>query len=750
MKSKLVGLFALMSHFLLAHDGSIKGAIYDANSNLPLQGASVILKDIGKGTSSGIFGIYEFNDVPAGNYIILISFIGYASIEIQTDVKENETTVLSSYLISGTLELSEIIVQSDEQNSLITISRLDLALKPIRTSQDLLRSVPGLFIAQHAGGGKAEQIFLRGFDIDHGTDINLSVDGMPVNMVSHAHGQGYSDLHFVIPETAEKLNFGKGPYDARFGNFSTAGYADFQTLNSLDQSSFKFEAGAFDSYRSVLMLDLLGDRAKSKKQGAYMASEYSFTNGYFESPQNFTRLNLFGKYRGILDEDKILSVSLSTFQSKWDASGQIPERAVQAGLNRFGSIDPTEGGSTGRSNLNIELLKNLPGDALLRHRAYYINYDFELYSNFTFFLHDNVNGDQIRQKEGRQIFGYSGSYHKNILVRNSLFRTEAGGGLRYDVVEGAELSRTKSRRMTIAEIKNGDIGETNAFAYLDGILEFSSQFNINAGLRYDQFLFDYTDNLDTLFSRKAVAKGTLSQKLNFQYTVSPQVQYYIKTGISFHSNDTRVVVAQDGKAILPKAYGADIGSVFKPHPRIVFNTAAWILDLDQEFVYVGDEGIVEPSGKTRRYGLDLSGRFQVASWLYADIDVNFSKPRSRENPEGENYIPLAPIATSIGGLTFKMKSDISGSMRYRYLSNRPANENYSIIAKGYNIVDIVLRYSKVKYDVMISAENLFNQEWSEAQFDTESRLRNEADPVSEIHFTPGTPLFVKASMSYKF
>jgi hypothetical protein len=750
MKSKILVLFALLSHFIFAHDGTLKGAIYDAESNLPLQGASVILKERGQGTTSDFFGIYEFNDVAVGNYIIQISFIGYTSLEIQASVKENETTVLSSYLIPGSVELSEIIVQGDGQNALTTISRLDLALKPIRSSQDILRSVPGLFIAQHAGGGKAEQIFLRGFDIDHGTDINLSVDGMPVNMVSHAHGQGYSDLHFVIPETIEKVDFGKGPYNVRFGNFSTAGYAGFHTSNSLDASSFKFEAGGFDSYRSVLMLDLLGDRTKSKKQGAYLASEYSFTNGYFESPQNFTRLNLFGKYHGVLDDDKMLSVSLSTFQSKWDASGQIPERAVRAGLNRFGSIDPTEGGKTSRSNLNIELLKNLSGDALLRHQAYYINYDFELYSNFTFFLYDKENGDQIRQKEGRQIFGYSGSYHKTFVIGNSLLKTEAGGGLRYDAVEEAELSRTKSRRMTIAEIKNGDISETNAFVYADGILELSSRFNINAGLRYDQFLFDYTDNLDTLFSREAVAKSTFSPKLNFQYTFTRQIQLYIKTGISFHSNDTRVVVAQDGKAILPKAFGADIGSVFKPHDKILFNTAVWILDLDQEFVYVGDEGVVEPGDKTRRYGLDLSARLQVNRWLYADLDVNFAKPRSRGNPKGENYIPLAPLASSIGGLTFKMKNKISGSLRYRYLSNRPANENNSSIASGYNIVDLVLRYSKTKYDLTISGENIFNEEWNEAQFDTESRLRNESKPVSEIHFIPGTPLFVKAAISYKF
>lgn len=708
------------------------------------------MKGTSRATTCDSFGTYHFYNMPIGSYVIEISFIGYGSAEIPAEVKENETRTLFSYLTSTTLELSQILIQSREDNTLSTISRVDLLLKPIAKSPDLLRSVPGLFIAQHAGGGKAEQIFLRGFDIDHGTDISLNVDGMPVNMVSHAHGQGYSDLHFIIPETVGKFSFGKGPYDPRYGNFSTAGYAGFYTLNGIDESLLKLEVGRFNSYRSLIMLDLLSESAKKKKQGAYLASEYSFTNGFFENPQNLRRLNLFGKYHGALSDDKMLSVSLSTFASTWDASGQIPARSVAAGLSRFGSIDPTEGGKTSRTNLNVQLVKDLPGDAVLTHQSYFTRYDFELYSNFTFFLHDNVNGDQIRQKESRHLLGYSTSYSKTFLVGKSQVRTEAGGGLRFDGVAEAELSRTKSRSITMAKIKNGDIAETNAYAYLDGTWESSSAFSLNAALRYDQFLFNYTDNLDTVFSRKATSKDVFSPKLAMQYTLNTGVQLYFKTGVSFHSNDTRVAVAMNGNDILPKAYGVDFGATFKPQNKLLINTAIWILDLDNEFVYVGDEGIVESAGKTRRYGFDLSARMQLTPWLYTDVDLNLSKPRLRQGRAGENYIPLAPLATSSGGLTFKTEKNFNGSLRYRYLSDRPANETYSKLATGYNIVDLVLRYTRSNFDFMVSVENLFNVEWNEAQFDTLSKLKHETEAVSEIHFTPGTPLFVRAGVGYKF
>jgi len=289
------------------------------------------------------------------------------------------------------------MVITEELNTVSTISRLDLKVTPVNSSQEVLRKVPGLFIGQHAGGGKAEQIFLRGFDVDHGTDVSISVDGMPVNMVSHAHGQGYSDLHFVIPETINKIDFGKGGYYAQEGDFNTAGYVNFETKDYLKESSISASAGQFNTLRTVGLFDLLEN---TKNQNAYVALEYIATDGPFESPQNFNRLNLFGKYVMYSPENDKLTLTASHFTSRWDASGQIPQREVDNGnMTRFGAIDDTEGGETERTNFNVTFDNYISDDTKLSANAFYSHYAFELYSNFTFFLEDPVNGDQIKQKE---------------------------------------------------------------------------------------------------------------------------------------------------------------------------------------------------------------------------------------------------------------------------------------------------------------------------------------------------------------
>ncbi len=209
------------------------------------------------------------------------------------------------------------------------LSDLDIHLRPINNSQEVLRMVPGLFIGQHAGGGKAEQIFIRGFDVDHGTDINLTVDGLPVNMVSHAHGQGYADLHWVIPELIEKVNFNKGPYFADKGNFTTAGYVSFKTKDYVENNFIKLEGGQFNTFRGITGINLIKPKGDRRDQSLYFAGEGSFTKGFFESPQNFNRLNGTLKYHGSVSTRSVLTSTITAFKSKWNASGQIPERAVE-------------------------------------------------------------------------------------------------------------------------------------------------------------------------------------------------------------------------------------------------------------------------------------------------------------------------------------------------------------------------------------------------------------------------------------
>ena len=750
MKSLLLSfLFLIIELTAYAHLGSLEGRVTDAANGLPLRGVSVQLVGIGKAMVTDELGQYRFIVLVASAYKLEFSYIGYAPHVQDLVVADELTTKVQTVLTVAPVTLSTVTISGLKAHNQQLISSLDIRIRPITNSQEILRIVPGLFIGQHAGGGKAEQIFLRGFDIDHGTDIRLSVDGMPVNMVSHAHGQGYADLHFVIPELVETVDFKKGPYTTDKGNFTTAGWADLKTKTTLESSFIKLEGGQYGTFRAVGGLDLLGQKGKEKNRSAYLASEYSYSDSYFENPQKFKRFNLQGKYHRHLSANTNLTLTGSTFWSKWNHSGQIPDRAVASGLTGFfGSVDPTEGGQTSRTNFNAETVTVTPKGYTIKNQFFYSNYNFELYSNFTFFFKDSINGDQIRQKEKRDLFGYNGSVARTNYIEGVSFTSTAGVQYRQDLTRGTELSHTKNRTETLERQQYGNINEINAGAYVDELIQFSDRFSVNAGVRLDYFRNQYEDLLLAPLSKKQSTSAIISPKLNLYYTINPGLQLYLNSGKSFHSNDTRVAVTENGRKTLPPAYGADAGTIFKPFPKLLVNAAAWYLWLQQEFVYVGDEGVVEPSGKTRRYGLDLSMRYELTRHLYADLDLNAARPRAIGIETGQDYLPLAPTLTSVGGLSVRNAGAWSGSLRYRYMGARPANEDNSIVAKGYFVSDLQVNYTKSRYALGLSIQNLFNTRWKETQFATESRLKSETVPVEEIHFTPGTPFSAKLSFTY--
>ena len=712
---------------------------------MPIEGATVLFYPGRQATITNEQGVFSVSRNAAYTDSIIVTAIGHQQLIVMyDDFDRNRNIVLTEQVI----ELNSVTVSPSPNEQYNLIGKLDIKMRDVNNSQEVLRLVPGLFIGQHAGGGKAEQLFLRGFDIDHGTDVNLTVDGMPVNMVSHAHGQGYADLHFLIPEVIENVAFRKGPYYAEKGNMTTAGYVDFRTKNTLTSNLIKLEAGQFDTYRAVGMVNLLSKKMLEKQQHAFIASEYMYTNGYFDHPQDFNRLNIFGKYNGRISSRNVLNITASTFSSKWNASGQIPGRALKSGMiDFFGAIDPNEGGNTGRTNVNTEVQTSLGNGGVLKNQLYYSNYDFELYSNFTFFLKNDLDGDQIKQKEQRNLFGYNGSYIYTKFAGDIKFTTGAGIGLRLDKTINSELSRTKERVNLIEAVKLGDINELNTGLWINETIQWTERFSTNVGLRWDHFKVGYLDKLDN-HKKQAAGAAMLSPKLNLYYQLNDKTQLYLTTGKGFHSNDTRVVVQTRGKKILPAAYGSDFGIVFKPARDLLLQAALWHLKLDQEFVYVGDEGIVEPGGKTKRLGIDMSARYQPVYWLFLDIDANYSHGRAIDEPKGQDRIPLAPIFTSIGGITFKSRKGINASLRYRFMGDRPANENNSVVADGYFVTDAVLSYERRKFEIGLSVQNLFDTRWKETQFDTESRLQNETVPVSEIHFTPGTPFFFKTHVVF--
>lgn len=740
--SRYLVLFLIsISLFVFQSNGQgIRGRVLN-NIKEPISGACVFLTNNDHHTHSNALGDFDLEEAKIGDTLV-VTHVGFETFKIVISTLGDPITLK---LKEQVIELSNVTI-SPSLDAINLFSKIDLGVAPVANSQEILQRVSGLVLGQHAGGGKAEQIFLRGFDIDHGTDIDITVDGLPVNMVSHAHGQGYADLHFLIPETIAKIDFGKGPYYANHGNFTTAGYAAFRTKKRLKNSSVKVQYGRFNSKRIVGLFNL----KSSDDESSYIATELSTSDGPFESSQNFYRLNLMGKYSKKLQNNATISILFSHFDSQWDASGQIPQRLVDAGIiSRFGAVDDTEGGFTSRSNMKLNFDKKISSQSYINNTIYFSKYDFELFSNFTFFLYDALNGDQIRQRENRKIFGYNSVWGNFFQLGNFSGQIKAGIGARHDVIMDVELSNTINRSEIQDYLALGDITETNISGYLVGEIEVGEML-ISPSVRVDLFDFTYEDETIPQYNPQSLSKPFISPKLNLLFNQSEDLQFYLKTGIGFHSNDTRVVVARNGEEIIPSAYGADLGMILKPTPKILLNAALWTLRLDQEFVYVGDAGIVEPSGKTKRQGLDLGLRYQISNNLFLFSDVNYTSAKATDQPEGEDQIPLAPSFTATGGINLVNYNGFNGGARLRLITDRPANEDNSIVARGYSIIDTNINYTIGRFNLSVAVRNVLNQEWNETQFATESRLQTETDSVEEIHFTPGSPRAFETSLTYRF
>jgi outer membrane cobalamin receptor len=751
MKLKIFIFSLFFFTFNAVFSQNLKGIyVLNENTKTPISSVLISNSDYSFQKNSDENGFVSLQNFTSENQKIYVSGIGYEKEEFDLNSIKKEKDFGYIFLNPKIVRIEEVQLKNSTKNSVFqTISELDIHLRPINNSQEILRSVPGLFIGQHAGGGKAEQLFIRGFDVDHGTDVNISVDGMPVNMVSHAHGQGYADLHFVIPEFIDKVNFDKGPYFAEKGNFTTAGFVDFKTKDFLENNFAKLEVGQFKTYRGVFGLNLLKNNKEVKNQSLILATETYFTDGYFDNSQEFNRFNGMLKYHGKLNDNNFLTAYFSALSSKWNASGQIPDRAVEDGtIGWFGAIDANEGGKTSRYNFNANLKSYLKNGGKFTNQIFYSKYQFELYSNFTFFLNDPINGDQIRQKEDRNLFGFNSTYEKSTQIFGLKSETFVGIQLRYDDINDLELSRTKDRSITTEQLKSGDVDEINLGAFWSQKIALNQNFDITPSIRFDYFDNQYNDKL---LQQKLKSNSTIfSPKLRMNYRINENVQLYSYFGKGFHSNDTRVAVVGNGKKVLPPALGTDFGGIFKIGKKLILQSAVWYLWLDQEFVYVGDEAVVEEGGKTERMGIDITARYEIYKNWFADFNLSLAKPRSLGVSSDENLIPLAPKLVSTGGITYRKESGFNGSLRYRLMGDRPANEDNSVVAKGYFVWDGTLNYTSKNWELGISVQNIFNVKWKETQFDTESRLYNETSPVSEIHFTPGTPFFGKLTYTYFF
>jgi outer membrane receptor protein involved in Fe transport len=767
--------------------GTLAGVVVDAATHLPVPTASVYLEGLDRGTAADSLGRFALAGIPIGSYVLTVRSVGYTPERRPIDIAAGAFVDLNIELQPATIELDEVFAEADRPYSAassVTVRALDLRTRPTRSAQDLLQLTPGLITAQHAGGGKAEQIFLRGFDADHGTDVAVSVDGMPVNMVSHGHGQGYADLHFLLPEVVERIDVAKGPYEAQYGNLSTAGAVAFTTRDHLDRNLIRVEIGRFNTANVTGLYQI--PLPRTEHQGAYLAGQFYQSDGPVDSPQGFQRFNVFGKVHTHLSESATLAMSVSGFSSAWDASGQIPSRAVAARtIGRFGSLDDLEGGTTGRQDLNVTYSAE-SGDAAFVLHGFTSRYAFKLFSNFTYFLEDPVDGDMIEQTDDRRLFGINGRYSRRHHIATRFAKATLGAGFRADDAD-VQLWKSPNRIRQLARV-DADFAERNLYLWAQEELFFSSRIRLQLGLRGDYFTFDVDDRLEGMPATLPHASGyaqqaILSPKANLVVSPTSYLDLFANFGTSFHSNDARAIVQgervhnlvrayereglsaddidarlaaqffdpqQRNVGTLPRAVGTEIGARAHLASRLHLAAAAWVLDLEREFVYVGDGGFTELSGATRRYGLDLEARLHLTGWLVADGDLNLARGFFKEEPAHADAIPLAPRLTSTGGLTALHPSGAEAGLRYLHVGDRPANENGSVTAQGYTLVNLFLAYSFGPVRATLALENAMDVDWNEAQFDTESRLRGEDEPISELHFTPGNPRNVRVGISYLF
>ena len=605
-----------------------------------------------------------------------------------------------------------------------TVSGEALEQRPLAHPADVLEAVPGMVVTQHSGSGKANQYFLRGFNLDHGTDFAVQVDGMPVNLPSHAHGQGYADLNFLIPELVDHIHYRKGPYYADQGDFSAAGAAHLHLRRSLPSAFSELTAGSY-GYRRAL----IGGNRELGDANLLGTLELGAANGPWEHAEGLRKLNAVARYaKG--DDRNGLSVTAMAYTSRWNATDQIPARAVDSGqLGRFGALDPSDGGESSRYSLSAQWSKS-EGNAATRANVYLIRSRLELFSNFTFFLDDPVNGDQFEQVDRRTVAG--GGLSRSWISEASGRRVQQTLGLqlRNDDIPEVALYRTAARAR-LATVRDDAITETSASLYYTNDTAWTSWLRSRAGLRGDRYRFRVAGSDST-------SAGLLNPKLGLVFGPWSRTEYFVNYGQGFHSNDARA-----RQTPLVRARGAELGVRATPLPGWLSSLALWRLELDSELVFAGEAGTTEASHASRREGIEWTNAVRVSRQLTADADLTLARARFT----GGQYIPGAPSSTFSAGTTYE-QGRLSGSLRVRHFGPRPLTENNAQRSGSSTLVNALLAYAaaeRIKFRLEVL--NLFNRAADDITYFYASRLPGEpAAGVEDKHFHPAEPRTLRLSL----
>jgi len=631
-----------------------------------------------------------------------------------------------------------------------SVSQKELAARTVYRPGELLEATPGLIVSQHSGEGKANQFYLRGFNLDHGTDLRTTVDDMPVNQRSHAHGQGWTDLNFLIPELAVRLDYKKGPYSAGEGDFASAGAASVVYANRLTQGLASVSAGQNGYGRA-----LLADSVELPRGSLLYALEVLHNDGPYENPDNYQKLNAVLRYsEGYANNG--FNVSLMAYRADWNATDQIPLRAVQDGqIGRYGAIDPTDGGEAHRYSLS-GAWRRTTQDSSSKINAYVIANQLDLFSNFTYFMDDPVRGDQFAQPDKRVTSGLnaSHSWHQHGDGWNS--ETTIGLQLQNDNIFNG-LYNTQARQR-VSTTRQDHIVESSAGLFIENSTRWNDAWRTVAGARVDGYRFDVGSDL-------AANSGTandrlLSPSLSLIYGPWKTAELYANIGTGFHSNDARgTTITIDPKtglaagkvSPLVRSRGMELGARSAWLPGLQSSLSFYRLDFDSELTFVGDAGTTEAGPPSRRYGVEFSNYYKPLKWLSVDLDLAYARARTRGDAPGGNRIAGAIEGTGQLAVTVDDGGPFSGSLKLRYFGPRPLIEDNSVRSSSSMTLNGRIGW-KIARDLALELEafNLTNRRDSAIDYYYASQLKGEAEPVTDIHFHPIESRSLRATLIKTF
>jgi hypothetical protein len=665
--------------------------------------------------------------------------------------------VLPELTVTGTY--SNAVGSTEAASGGFVTSKL-IESRPTLRPAEVLEFVPGVIVSQHSGDGKANQYYLRGFNLDHGTDFATFVDGMPVNMPSHAHGQGYTDLNFLIPELVDRISYRKGPYYADEGDFASAGAARIRLANTLPRGVASLTVG-----ENAYVRALVAQSTALTTGNLLYAVEAAHNDGPWDHPERFRRFN--GVLRYSLREGGVnQSLTGMAYTARWDATDQVPQRAVSSGLiGRFGAIDPSDHGSTQRSSLSYQRTQAL-GDGDWQLNAYAIQSRLNLFSNFTYYLDDPVHGDQFEQAERRQVYGAGSSRTWRSTLGDIDISNKLGLQIRHDRLSpvGLYTAENGARTRTTQE---SQVRETSYGLYGENDTRWLPWLRTVAGLRTDRLDVDVNSSIAANSGQRHAQIN--SPKLSVIFGPWGQTEYFFNTGWGFHSNDARGTTARvtakvndvgnradiDPAVPLVRTRGSEVGVRTEVIPGLQSSVALWQLKLGSELVFVGDAGETEASGSSTRRGIEFNNHHVAQPWLMFDADLAFSQSRF-DQPQGEDlnvgrFVPGSVRTVVSLGATVTEWGRWFGQAQLRYFGPRPLLEDNSVKSRGTTLAYVRAGY-KVNAETRLSLDvfNLFNHKASDIDYFYTSRLQGEPDGVAGIHSHPAEPRSLRLTLTVNF